>query len=178
MTSNNIELLEQIVTPYRKTIFIKCACGTEGIEVSADNTDDWGGQQTFYISLWSYGRDTKLSFRQRLSRAWGVLIGKEKDPDEIILQEGEAYQLREFISRHLADRDLIETLLKDNERLNEILMKYQVSSEYDMGYEHAQESLLQCVKEYFVDVIQGNERRGHSRLSSLLDGYLNKLKNS
>jgi len=178
MTSNNIELLEQIVTPYRKTIFIKCGCGTEGIEVSADNTDDWEGQQIFYLSLWSYGRDTKLSFRQRLSRAWGVLIGKEKDPDEIILQEAEAYQLREFISRHLADRDLIETLRKDNERLNDIIMKYECSQEHDTGYQHAQESCLRHINDYFINLLKGTPSPGVSRLSTLLDGYINKIKKS
>jgi hypothetical protein len=176
MTSENIEKVEQIVTPNRTGIFIKCACGTEGIDIAVDPSDEeWSEEKTFYLSFWRYGRDSVHSFSTRLSRAWKVLIGKGYEADEIILNEKEAYQLREFISRHLCDRDLIETLRKDNEALNMALMKYQASSEYDTGYEHGQDSLLRHIKEFFDDVTNQRERKGSSRISVLLEGYLAKI---
>lgn len=178
MTYENITKVEQIVNPNKTSIFIKCACGTEGIDISVNLSDEeWYDEKIFYLSFWHYGngRSSTHSIKERISRAWKVLVGKGYEANEIILNENEAYQLREFISRQLSDRDLIETLRKDKESLNLELIKIQSSSEYVSGYEHGQESVLRYTKEYFDDIIKEKPRTGHSRLSSLLDEYLNKI---
>lgn len=176
MTSENIQKVEQIVAPNRNGIFIKCACGTEGIDITVSPSDEeWSEDKIFYLTMWRYGRGPVHSFKTRLVRAWQVLIGKGYEADEIILNESEAYQLREFISRHLYDRDLIETLRKDNEALNMALLKYESSAEYDSGYEHGQDAVVRHIKEYFIDVLNNKKRKGTSRISTLIDGYLSKL---
>ena len=175
MTPETSTQIDSITHPTKTGIFIKCACGAEGVDISVDSSDEeWSQEKTFYLSFWRYGRGPVHSFKTRLSRAWNVLIGKGYEADEVILNEKEAYQLREFISRHLYDRDLLETLRQENQRLNEALMKTQLSSDYDRGLDHGQESSLAAIKKYFDEMFSG-DRSGVSRLTTLLDGCLHKL---
>jgi len=69
-------------------------------------------------------------------------------------------------------------LLKERiEKLNYQLMDYQVSDIYEKGYYNAQDTILQHIKIHFDNYIQGIKKPGVSQLSTLIDGYLHKIKN-
>ena len=49
----------------KKNMFIKCECHSHGIEVEIDKFEDRPANTTFLFSIWSYGKKTKPSFKQR-----------------------------------------------------------------------------------------------------------------
>jgi hypothetical protein len=179
MTTAQREKLNNILDSDHSKVFIECACSTEALklEVFPENDEPFSNaDKQFYITYWSYGKNNeKLSFVQRVTKAWNVFWDNDGGDYHIILNEEQAYMVREFISRHLYDRDLLETLRRENHILHEELMKAQISTDYDRGLDHGHESSLIAIKKYFDEVIS-ETRSGVSRLTTLLDGCLHKLK--
>lgn len=65
-----------------KTIFIKCSCGAESLCLEKDQEDD-----LLYVSIWErgYGKDNRLSWRQKIRHCWYVLTKGRPYGDEVVL---------------------------------------------------------------------------------------------
>ena len=62
-------------------LFIRCACGTEGINITQDEETD-----EVFFAMWYYGKHD-MSCRNKLRWIWQILIGKPY-PDEVVISTG------------------------------------------------------------------------------------------
>lgn len=73
-----------------KATFIKCSCSSESLCLEKDEEED-----LLYISIWErgYGRDGRLSLKQKLRHCWYVLINGRPYGDEIVLDRAARSEL-------------------------------------------------------------------------------------
>ena len=79
-------------------LMLKCACHTEALEVThwpnVDSPDE------FWFSIWKYGFDNRLCWRERFRWCWNVLRTGKPWADNIILTPEQANDVARFISKH------------------------------------------------------------------------------
>ena len=64
-----------------KEYFIKCECGTEGLHIEKDSSDE-----DIYFSLWHFSQ-FNLSWRNKLHWIWYILNGKPYHDTIVIAPE-------------------------------------------------------------------------------------------
>ena len=75
------------------SIFIKCACESEGLGVDYDSEDN-----LYYFSYWSCGFSNKiLSIKDRVRYCWKVLTKGKAFNDEIVLTKEDVNRLDNFL---------------------------------------------------------------------------------
>lgn len=62
-------------------LFVKCACGSEGINISLDE----GGEDVFF-SMWYYGKN-ELTWQNKLRWIWHIIKGNPY-VDEVVITPG------------------------------------------------------------------------------------------
>jgi len=62
-------------------LFVRCACGAEGINILLDE----GGEEVFF-SMWYYGKN-ELTWRNKLRWIWHIING-DPYPDEVVINTG------------------------------------------------------------------------------------------
>jgi len=76
-----------------KEVFIKCACGSEGLLLSY-----WKDDKEVYISKLRHAPGS-TTLKWRLKAAWDTLVSGEPYKDEILLGEDQVAELQLFLKR-------------------------------------------------------------------------------
>lgn len=81
-----------------ESIFLKCECYSEAIEIH-----HWKDDKEFYLSFWDIGRSkvSWIPWRKRFEMIWRILKGKDLYADMIILDHDKAKELVNFINDKL-----------------------------------------------------------------------------
>ena len=154
--------------------FYRCECSTEGIEIVSDEETELGSsKKIFYFTLWKYGRDSyQRNFWERLKLAFKLLKGERMEADSIVLNLEETKRMRNYLDRKISDGESVVKLKEKLRLLNEAI---EINGTYDQGYENGQRAMMEYLKQYFEDKIEGRVRSGISQVSALLDSYFHKL---
>lgn len=75
-----------------KPEFFVCDCYSHAVGVSDD------GEDFVFLTFWEYAPSRRIGWSERLSRAWGWLIGRPRVTSEMVLRAGEAGRLAEAIT--------------------------------------------------------------------------------
>jgi hypothetical protein len=83
--------------PEKKSKFIECECGGEGMLVT-HYTNDIHDKEV-YLSMFSIGiyTDGRLTFRERLRHAWHVMKTGKPFDDSLILSEKDTKELGQYL---------------------------------------------------------------------------------
>lgn len=76
---------------------IKCACGTEGIDVTQDDE-----AYVAYFSYWQMG-DVSHSLLTRLKWCWRILTGRDHWPQTVAIEREQLVDMKDVISSILID---------------------------------------------------------------------------
>ena len=93
-----------------KEAFVPCSCGSEGLHVFKFKQD-----KELYISIWElgYGKDNRLSWKQRIRYIWQILKDGRPYGDQIVLDSvGRSKLIHALVDAHLAEK--IESLSAKN----------------------------------------------------------------
>lgn len=84
----------------KNTFFAKCCCGCSGVEIE-DQTED----KEFFFSMWTYGIDGVMDWKQRLRWCWNIIKTGTPWVDHTILSDVKAKEMAEFIQARLQIRE-------------------------------------------------------------------------
>lgn len=77
------------------SIFVKCDCGSESLNIEYDKTDE-----SFYVSIWKYSNaSSRLTWWDRLRFIWNILTTGKPYEDEIILSRDKAGLVSKFLDK-------------------------------------------------------------------------------
>ena len=85
-----------------KEIFIPCSCGGEGLHLYKFKNDN-----ELFISIWEmgYGKDNRLTWKQRLRYVWRVLREGRPYGDQVVLdREGRSKLIYALVDMHIANK--------------------------------------------------------------------------
>lgn len=79
-----------------KSIFLKCDCHTEGVEMEHDSE-----YNQYYLAFWGsgFGNNKKHSFLKRCKFAWTLITKGTLYTDMVVLDETKASELADFINK-------------------------------------------------------------------------------
>jgi len=89
----------------KKTKFIECECGAEGVLVTHWTHDTM--DREVYLTMYSSGtyRDDSLSFSERIRHAWNIMKTGHPFTDSLILTEKTAKELGQYLANINFDKD-------------------------------------------------------------------------
>ena len=85
-----------------KEVFVPCSCGSEGLHIFKFKDDE-----ELYVSVWEmgYGKDNRLSWKQRLRHTWLVLWEGRPYGDQVVLnREGRSKLIHALVDAHLVNK--------------------------------------------------------------------------
>lgn len=85
-----------------KETFVPCSCGSEGLHLYKFKNDD-----ELFLSVWEmgYGRDNRLTWKQRLRYIWRILRDGRPYGDQIVLgRNGRSALIHALVDIHLANK--------------------------------------------------------------------------
>jgi hypothetical protein len=89
-------------TTREKEAFIPCSCGSEGLHLFKYKDDN-----ELFISVWEmgYGKDNRLSWKQRLRYIWLVLRHGRPYGDQVVRdREGRSKLIHALVDAHLVNK--------------------------------------------------------------------------
>tara|TARA_B100001057_G_scaffold499861_1_gene612183 strand:+ start:773 stop:1108 length:336 start_codon:yes stop_codon:yes gene_type:complete len=98
----NKELIEWQDETNATSLFIKCECYSEGIELQYYHEDDT--DKGFYVNYWKYGingRYSEVSWWDRIRFAWKLLRKGTLHGDQIILSIKDAHLMKQYLDKHI-----------------------------------------------------------------------------
>ena len=85
-----------------KETFIQCSCGSEGLHLYKFKEDN-----ELYLSIWEngYGKDNRLTWKQRFRYIWRIIREGRPYGDQIVLdKEGRSKLILALVDAHLANK--------------------------------------------------------------------------
>lgn len=98
-----------------KETFIPCSCGSEGLHLYKFKNDN-----ELFVSVWEmgYGKDNRLSWKQRLRYVWRVLWEGRPYGDQIVLdREGRSKLIYALVDTHLAEKIVPEPKVENGSNI-------------------------------------------------------------